>query len=178
MNEIDFEQLVEKHRPFLTGLARKLIRNSFVEHYTDSEDLVQETLLRAWAGIGSYEEMDKFRPWLATIMIRRFLTLEGKEKRRGIRCYKNKIWETRALSQESPEKEVLNKINRKQMELAIRRFVPIGSTELIMYILKNKTCREIADELNEPIGTVKTRMRRGRRIFKKVKLFSSLALTT
>lgn len=177
MNEINFERLVKKHRLFLTNFARKLVRDSFVEHYTDSEDLVQETLLRAWAGIGSYEEMDRFRSWLTTIMINLFLTLEKKEKRHGIRC-NHKIWATRILSQESPEEEILDKMNRKQIEQAIRRLVSIGPTELIMYIVEGKTCREIADELNEPIGTVKSRMRRGRRTFKKIELFSSLALTT
>ena len=176
MNEIDFERLVEKHRLFLTNFARKLVRNSAVEHYTDSEDLVQETLLRAWAGIGSYEEMDRFRSWLTAIMINLFLTLEKKEKRHGIRC-NHKIWAIRILSQESPEKEVLDEIIKNQIISAIRELAPIGTAELVMR-MENKDYQEIADELHEPIGTVKSRLFRGREVLKKIRFFSSLILTT
>ena len=176
MNEIDFERLVEKHRLFLTNFARKLVRNSAVEHYTDSEDLVQETLLRAWAGIGSYEEMDRFLSWLNAIMINLFLTLEKKEKRHGIRC-NHKIWAIRILSQESPEKEVLDEIIKNQIISAIRELAPIGTAELVMR-MENKDYQEIADELHEPIGTVKSRLFRGREVLKKIRFFSSLILTT
>lgn len=176
MNKIDFERLVKKHHFFLTNFARKLVRDSFVEHYADSEDLVQETLLKAWAGIDSYKEMDKFRSWLTAIMINLFLTLEKKERRYGIRC-NHKIWATRILSQESPEKEVLDEIIKNQIISAIRKLAPIGTAELVMR-MENKDYQEIADELHEPIGTVKSRLSRGWKVLKKRKAFSSLALTT
>ena len=175
INEAEFKRLAEKHRLFLTNFAKKLLRNSILEDNTDPEDLVQETLLRAWTKIDSYEERGWSRSWLATMLRNRFLNLIKMEKRHGIRC-DNKIWATRTLSQESPEEEILDKITRNQISLAIKRLIPIGSDELILAV-EGKDYQEIANELNKPIGTVKSRLSRGRKALKKMRFFS-LALTT
>ena len=175
INEAEFKRLAEKHRPFLTNFAKKLLRNSVLKYDTDPEDLVQETLLRAWTRISlaedGYEERGKSYSWLGTILKNLFLNLKKQEERRGIRCDQDKRWVTRTLSQESPEEEVLDKITRNQISSAIRRLISIGSEELILAV-EGKSNREIANELKEPVGTVKSRLSRGRKALKRIPFFS------
>ena len=176
INEAEFKRIAEKHRPFLTRFAQRLIGNSIIEYDTDPEDLVQEALLRALTRISSYKERGRSRSWLATILKNQFLTLIKREKEHGIHYSQDKRWVTKILSQESPEKDILNKITRNQISSAIRRLVPFGSDELILAV-EGKSDREIANELKEPVGTVKSRLSRGRKALKKIQFFS-LAMAT
>jgi RNA polymerase sigma-70 factor (ECF subfamily) len=68
--------LVERYHEPCLRLARHLLRNS-----ADAEDVVQETFIRAYRGLGGYRERQTFRAWLYRILVNRCRTA-GKQRRR------------------------------------------------------------------------------------------------
>src|SRR5687768_6822797 len=79
---IDFDQpttsLILAEEPFLQRLARRLARR-----HADAEDLVQETMLRAYGARDRFVVGTSMRAWLATILRRLYLTGALKDKRRA-----------------------------------------------------------------------------------------------
>ncbi len=75
-----FAELVRRHRPRIVALALQLTRN-----LEDAEDVTQETFLRAWRHLGSFEGRSRFGTWLYRIAVRRALTLRSSATQRLVR---------------------------------------------------------------------------------------------
>jgi len=59
-----FEELVRRHQRGVYALARRYTRN-----HEDADDVAQESFLRAWRAIGSYDAARPFKPWLYRIVV-------------------------------------------------------------------------------------------------------------
>ncbi len=77
MNSPTFESIIGPHGPLLLGLARKLCRHGGLE----PEDLVQDTLLRAWSHLARLQgwSEERRRAWLCTTLQRRFLDVRRRQ---------------------------------------------------------------------------------------------------
>jgi RNA polymerase sigma-70 factor (ECF subfamily) len=76
-NSTDFEALYLEHLPALMRTARRMTRNE-----ADSEDLVQETLIKAFKAFDRFEKGTYFKAWLFRIMTNTFINIVRKKKNR------------------------------------------------------------------------------------------------
>ena len=75
-----FEELVARHHAACLRFAAHLLGDRI-----EAEDVVQETLLRAYRSLGRYEERQQFRPWLFRILVNRCRTAAGRSHARRLR---------------------------------------------------------------------------------------------
>src|SRR5690348_11192879 len=75
-----FAQLVGRHLPACLRYARHLLGDAM-----EAEDVVQETFVRAFRGLGRYRERDTFHAWLFRILVNRCRSAAGRRRRRDAR---------------------------------------------------------------------------------------------
>lgn len=145
-------------------MARRLTRNAH-----DAEDLVQETVLRAYRSFSSFEIREfGIRPWLLKILYNLFLNREARAKRgpkTAEQVELESIVAPESMSRAEPDvgaplidldgldDEVKNAID--QLPLEFRTVVLLWATRELSY-------NEIAEILEVPIGTVMSRLHRAR----------------
>lgn len=155
--------LVEQ--PFLKRLALRLSRRS-----SDADDLVQETILRAYNARDRFRTGTSMRAWLATILRRLFLTESIKEQRRRTQTDTDlgaPLVEARqpdilpsdpqAFDPESALEHVGDRIHR-----AFGRLPETYRAPFVLFALDGLSYAEIAGRLRVPIGTVMSRIHRAR----------------
>lgn len=143
-----FREIVKQHGTYLLRLA--LVLSGIKEV---AEDLVQDTFNRAWPRFGALPPDSHVRAWLAKILTRRFLDYN-----------KHKDVVERARLKLSAEEDIaddslLPEISHAALRDAIERLEP-ELREIIECYLTRKSYKEIAEELDIPLGTVSSRMRR------------------
>jgi RNA polymerase sigma-70 factor (ECF subfamily) len=145
-----FAGLCEGLRPDLFRFAFWLARDRQV-----AEDVVQESLLRAWKSRDRLDDAGAVRPWLLTIV-----------RREHARLYERKRFETvqvdELVDRESPELAVMEEREVLDMRRAILRLEDDYREPLVMQVLMGQTTQEIAAGLGLTQGAVLTRLFRAR----------------
>jgi RNA polymerase sigma-70 factor (ECF subfamily) len=138
----------------------------FVGNRTDAEDIVQETFLRVYKNKHMYKEIAKFSTWVYTIAGNLAKTELRRRKRHKIFSVSNFVNEERDYdipdSDHSPEKKVDSAIQEGIIQKAIEK-LPVKFKEvIILRDIQGFAYEEISQILNIPLGTVKSRVNRGR----------------
>ncbi|ACB77054.1 RNA polymerase sigma factor [Opitutus terrae] len=153
MPEEVFTQLVDAHYTALYRFALSLARNA-----QDAGDLVQQTFF-VWATKGaSLRDATKAKSWLFTTLYREFL--------------RTRRHDARATSLDSlpePEREIATEdvnqvaqLDAPAVMLALQNVDETFRAPLTLFYLQDLSYREIADVLDVPIGTVMSRLSRGK----------------
>ncbi len=158
-----FKELTYPHLEFLYNVALKYSGNKY-----DAEDLVQETMVTAYSKFQQLRDDKSCRAWLFTILRNHFLKERKQLLRRPylddgssyldyIRDEKSSGFVDRIVEKDANKKlhRVLAKISEK------------FKSPLILYYMEEMTYQEIAEYLDIPIGTVMSRLARGKRYLKK-----------
>ena len=148
-----FHTLLPQHIPALRARAMNLARN---QHR--AEDLVQATLLKAWASRDSYRPDTKLRAWLVTILRNTFLS-DMRKNRREVEDIDGKYAE--ALF-ESPRQEHAVALN--ELFAAIHRLPKSQSKPRVLMGAYGYSVVEAAAACECATGTVKSRVSRGRTV--------------
>jgi RNA polymerase sigma-70 factor, ECF subfamily len=165
-----FEKSVLPHLDAAYNLARWLTRN---DH--DAEDVVQEAYLRAFRFFDGMRDGDA-RPWLLTIV--RNAGYSWLEKNRpaevvalddaGLIAADVETAGHAAPAESNPEVIMLQSANRKLVNQALEE-IPVGYREVVvMRELEDLSYKEIAAIAGIPIGTVMSRLARGRELLRRV----------
>jgi RNA polymerase sigma-70 factor (ECF subfamily) len=163
-----FEDAVMAHRRKLSHLAFTLTRDKF-----RADDLMQDTFLKA------YVAFDRFKPgtscwaWLSRIMVNTFINGYHRAKREvsleGLSDWENIIdsrgGEVGGLT--APRKELLTKLLRSEVRKAISRLPEKYRQAVIMYDLQGYSYRDMALIMSCSLGTVKSRLFRGRQLLRR-----------
>jgi RNA polymerase sigma-70 factor (ECF subfamily) len=166
-DESAFSELVTRHRHELQVHAYRMLGS-----YEDAEDLVQETLLRAWHWRESFRGHSSFRAWLFRIATNACLTaLERRARRvptdRGsvvgrIEPHSDRALEEIATTEAGPEDDVAA---RETMELAflaaVQHLPPRQRAVLFLHVL-GWSARETAELLETSIAAVRSSLQRAR----------------
>jgi len=154
-------------RPYLAQLypaALRLTRNR-----ADAEDLVQDTLAKAYASYAQYTPGTNLRAWLHRILATTFINTYRKRKREpGIApgADPHADWQTGtdplAGPARSAEAEALDKITDSAVLAALRELPDDFKTTIWLADVEGYPYREVAKMMGTPIGTGMSRLHRGR----------------
>jgi RNA polymerase sigma-70 factor (ECF subfamily) len=150
-----FEAEVLPHLRSLFGTAYRMTGNAH-----DAEDLVQETFLRAHRAFDKFEPGSNARAWLHTILVRVRTDLYRRSKRRP---------ETVELVGDGPgvaaPQDALAS-GREDLERALLSLPEIFRDAVVLRDVQELSYAEIAAALGVPIGTVMSRIHRGRALLR------------
>jgi len=165
----DFEQLLTPLLDSAYGTALHFTRNR-----ADAEDLVQEACLLAFRGFRSFEPGSNFRAWFFRILANAFFSKYRKRKREGQSVTLDDTPELYLYSQtvaaglhsrpEEPAGALLAKLDEEEVCAAVDALPEEYRVVATLYFMQDFSYQEIADVLGLPIGTVRSRLHRGRRL--------------
>lgn len=149
--EANFHNLVETYYAPLYRFAFSLAHNE-----NDAADLVQETFV-VWASKGhQLKDVSKVKTWLFTTLHRRFLETQ----RRVVRFPHSEI---SSVQEELPnvDPELVNRLDAQSLVAMLAQVDPVFQAPVALFYLEEYSYNEIAEILNVPLGTVKSRIARG-----------------
>lgn len=149
-----FEALTTRYRE---AIFRLMVTRTGSEH--DADDLIQETLIKVFLNLRSYNKRYTFGQWIYTIARN---TLIDSQRRRHGDCSLEDRFSISDAKNPSPEQCVINSQDRKLIEHSIERLSSTQSQLFRMRFLDEYTYEEIAEKLKMPLGSVKTNIHRAR----------------
>ncbi|MGZ5318005.1 MAG: sigma-70 family RNA polymerase sigma factor [Actinomycetota bacterium] len=165
-----FEREVLPLLPSLYGAAMRLTRNP-----SDAEDLVQETYLRAFRGFGGFTEGTNLKAWLYRILTNQFINTYRKKQREPQivegpddldEWYLYDKLGGRSV-EASAETEVLDQIPDADVKAALESLSENFRIPVLLADVEGFSYKEIAEIMETPIGTVMSRLHRGRKALEK-----------
>ncbi len=157
-----FARLVLPHLGDAYSLARWITGNG-----ADAEDVVQDACLRAFRALGSVAD-DRARPWVLTIVRNTAYTWLRKNRPSAILAVEDlEAVETAQAKpgdpkSETPESELIAKADAACLQAAIAALPTVYRETMILRDVQGLSYREIAEVTGVPIGTVMSRLARGR----------------
>ncbi|MEX0765848.1 MAG: sigma-70 family RNA polymerase sigma factor [bacterium] len=163
-----FEQMVEEHLNGLFGAALRMTRNR-----TNAEDLLQETFLRAWRSFHTFRPGTNARAWLYRILMNAYIDNYRKATREPEVVDQDDVDEFYLYSkvQESdqyrragnPEEAFLQTLMDADVKSALESLPETFRAVVMLADIDGFSYKEIAEILSIPIGTVMSRLHRGRK---------------
>lgn len=166
----EFEKVALPHIDELYATALRYTKSE-----KDAEDLVQETFLKAFTNFHRYEKGTNCRAWLFTILTNTFINrFRRKKKEREIlnaddlrNIEQNFIDRERAEFYQNPEKGALFRTFSTDLKHALTSLPEEFRTVVVLADLNDFSYKEIAHILDVPVGTVMSRLFRGRKLMRR-----------
>lgn len=168
----EFEQLLTSFVDPAYRLAFRLTSNR-----QDAEDLVQEAALRAYRARASFACGSSFRAWFYRILLN---TLYTKARRRRPETSMDELEDAHDLylysrsaeagvlgADADPLAGTLTRMTADQVTVALAALPDEFRTVATLYFMDDLSYQEIAESLGVPVGTVRSRLHRGRRMLQK-----------
>lgn len=157
------EEIFNAHRNQVYTLAYRMTGNA-----TDAEDLCQEVFLQVMRKIGSFQGRSSFSTWLYRVTVNRSRDfLRGKKRNPELLSQDEESAEPReesllGRSTPSPEASAISSDARRLVQEALMELPLTLRAPLVLHELQGFEYREVARMLRLPVGTVKSRIFRGR----------------
>src|SRR5256714_4274420 len=164
----DFERQAMAHLDALYGAAYRLTRNP-----RDAEDLVQDSLLRAYRFWGSFQQDSNCKAWLLRIVTNTFINEYQRRKRsREVldaasaeqEATDGVLVQAEAKDKQSPERMLLERSVSDDVQRALEQLPEDFRTAVILCDMQGLSYKEIAEIMECPVGTVMSRLFRGRKL--------------
>jgi len=167
----DQAEFADLAMPFMSGLYAAALR--MTRNPADAEDLVQETYLRAFRGFGGFREGTNLKAWLYKILTNTYINIYRAKKRRpdeqtldeleDFSLYRRIGGLEAVAADRSPETEVLESIPEESIKQAIEDLPEQFRMAVLLADVEGFSYKEIAEIMDVPIGTVMSRLHRGRK---------------
>lgn len=162
-----FEVLALPHMDSLYNAALRITRND-----ADAQDLVQETFIKAYRAFSSFKQEGNCKSWLFKILINTFINKYRKEKREpaseGVNFEKISPFHPSLRESRSPERVVFDELLSDDVEEALRNIPDEFRLAVWLSDMERLSYQEIAKILDCPIGTVRSRISRGRNMLREM----------
>lgn len=183
-----FESLLEPVVDRAYGMALRLAGSR-----DDAQDLVQEAALLAFRGFHTFKPGTNFRAWFFRIMVNCFYasrrrkrpeqSLEGMEEEAPLlHLYVQTYHNGMHGAGRDPAREVLDRIEGEDVARALHSLPEEFRVVSTLYFMEDLSYQEIAQVVGVPVGTVRSRLHRGRKLLQKrlwqAALDAGLAATT
>jgi RNA polymerase sigma-70 factor, ECF subfamily len=163
----EFEVEALPHADLLYNYALRMTNNA-----ADADDLVQETFLKAFRFWEKYERGTNIRAWLFRIMKNSYINRYRRESKEPdtvdydeVQNFYNTIRDTTADSADTQD-SVFGKLLDDDVATAIAHLPEDFRTVVILCDIEGLTYEEIAEFLAVPLGTVRSRLHRGRSLLR------------
>ena len=155
-----FNQLVLRWERPIYALAYRVIGRE-----EDARDVAQETFLRAFRALGGFKGQAKFSSWLYRITLNLCRDWIRRERRSNIAPVPEGVDIVELAGEATPTETIEDLVSRKQLGEAVARAMALlpdeQRTAIILKEYHGLTFQEIADLLDCPLSTVKTRLYQG-----------------
>jgi RNA polymerase sigma-70 factor (ECF subfamily) len=162
----EFEQQALAQLPALLALARRLVRNQ-----AEAEDLVQETLLKAFRAKVQYERGTHLKAWLFKILKNTFINSYRKKQQVPLQsdfaeiedAFEGRLDDEVRLRSPNPEDVVFETVLDGDVQRALDELPVDYRMAVTLADLEDFSYKEVAEILDIPVGTVMSRLYRGRK---------------
>lgn len=169
-NKRRFEQEALVHTDALYRAAMRMTKNE-----SDAQDLIQETFLRAYKNFDRFEEGTNCKAWLFKIMTNTFINAYRSKQKQATPVSFDDVDDNFLYSQLAetsdtgdPEKDFFAKMIDQDVVEAIEQLPAEFRMVVVLAFYEGFAYQEIADILGIQVGTVKSRLHRGRKILQKL----------
>jgi len=169
----NFEEVAMPFVDALYNTAYRMTRNA-----QDAEDLVQETYLKAYRYYDKFEEGTNFKAWLFKILKNTFINTYRKKQKTPPQSdfaeiedsFESRLSTDVSGKMKSPEEEILENVLDEDVKRALDDLPPDYRMAVILADLEGFSYKEIAGILELPLGTVMSRLYRGRKLLESAML--------
>jgi RNA polymerase sigma-70 factor (ECF subfamily) len=172
-----FSQRIEANMDALYGVALRLAGSG-----ADAEDLVAESVAKAWLAIGTLEDRSRFRPWIFRILRNCYISDYRKRSIRptqityqeecldddeGVVTLLNEQTDEFLIWWANPERAFFNDVLGESILAAVDDLPDAFRMTVLLINVEGLTYDEAAEALGVPSGTIRSRMKRGRTLLQK-----------
>ena len=162
-DRLAFAELVELYKDKLYNMAYRMMGNA-----QEAEDVAQEAFLRAYKNLDSYNAKHKFSTWIYRIATN--LCIDKMRKKKPDYSLDAEVdgivgadmYTRIASSERTPEEEYVRAETQTEVQAAIESLPENYRAAVVLKYMHDMSLQEIADILEVPVSTVKTRIHRGR----------------
>ena len=169
----DFTHDAMQHAPQLFSTAMRMTRNR-----SDAEDLVQETFIKAWRSFATYQQGTNLRAWLFRIMTNTYINKYNANQRKPTETELDDVEELflykrlgsvdQSQLSQSAEDQMLSLFTDDEVKKALEELPDQFRIPVLMSDVEGFSYKEIAEILEIPLGTVMSRLHRGRKSMQKM----------
>lgn len=165
-----FQALLDETEKRAYSMALQLTRNA-----SEAEDLLQETLVKAWKGYDSYMPGRPFLNWLLRIMQRAYLDSKRRDNPiRKAESLNSMVSPSDGEVQElpiaddgpTPDEELVRQEVRQELAAALDDLPEVYKDAIVLCDMEGMSYSEIADLQDTTVGTVRSRIHRGRKMLR------------
>jgi RNA polymerase sigma-70 factor, ECF subfamily len=169
----DFTHDAMQYAPQLFSTAMRMTRNR-----SDAEDLVQETFIKAWRSFATYQQGTNLRAWLFRIMTNTYINKYNAQQRKPTETELDDVEELflykrlgsvdQSQLSQSAEDQMLSLFTDDEVKKALEELPDQFRIPVLMSDVEGFSYKEIAEILEIPLGTVMSRLHRGRKSMQKM----------
>ena len=159
-----FNQLVMRYQNLVYNFLYRLAPS-----WDDIDDLAQEVFVKVYHSIKQLKDRSQFKSWLHRVAVSVYMDELRRRKKRQERFVSDeKLLETRADPNENPDRHLERQELHKRLQEAIERLPEEFKLAIVLREIQELSYEEIANTLNTSIGTIRSRIFRGRKLLQQM----------